>query len=60
MYTINTAERALRKHFQSENALKQYSIAVLRELCIKRHLQVDVGSRSLKKPYIEALLTYVK
>ena len=59
MYTINQAEQVLRKHNQSKKTLRRYTIAVLRELCIKHHIQVDVGSRSLKKPYIEALLTHV-
>jgi len=61
MYTIYHAERALRQKCQNEKVLKRYSIAVLQELCAKRGIQVDAAtSRRLKKPYIDALLTYVR
>jgi hypothetical protein len=61
LYTIYHAERALRQHNQTEKTLKRYSIAVLRELCVKRAIQVDLGvSRRLKRPYIDALLVYVR
>jgi hypothetical protein len=61
MHTIYQAEKALREHIQSEKTLKQYSVAVLRELCVKRGIQVDAGdSRRLKRPYIDALLTHVR
>ena len=58
---LSSSERALRHHIRSEKTLRQYSITVLRELCAKRRIQVDVGClRPLKKPYIEALLTHVR
>jgi hypothetical protein len=61
LYTIYHAEHALRQHNQIEKTLKRYSIAVLRELCVKRAIQVDLGvSRRLKRPYIDALLVYVR
>lgn len=61
MRTIYQAEKALREGIQSEKTLRQYSIAVLRELCVKRGIQADAGdSRRLKRPYIDALLTYVR
>jgi hypothetical protein len=61
MYTIYHAEQVLQQQGQSDKTLKRYSIAVLRELCVKRGIQVDVGgSRHLKKPYIDALLTHVR
>jgi hypothetical protein len=61
LYTIYHAERALRQHDQTEKILKRYSIAVLWELCVKRAIQVDLGvSRHLKRPYIDALLVYVR
>ena len=57
MYTIDHAERALRKYNRNGKTLRCYSIAVLQELCDKRGIQVDVGGlRPLKKPYIDALL----
>lgn len=61
MYTIQHAERAFRQHPQTERALKRYSIAILKELCTKRGIQVDVSSpRHLKAPYINALLAHVR
>ena len=61
MYTVDHAEQTLQQQIQSEKTLRWYSIAVLKELCVKRRIQVDVGySRPLKKPYIEALLTHVR
>lgn len=60
MYTIRHAERALRQQNQSEKTLRRYRIAVLQELCIRHSIQVDVGSQPLKKPYIDALLAYVR
>lgn len=61
LYTIYHAERALREHNQTEKTLKWYSIAILRELCVKRAIQVDLGvSRPVKRPYIDALLVYVR
>ncbi len=61
LYTIYHTEHALQQHNQTEKTLKQYSIAVLWELCVKRAIQVDLGvSRHLKRPYIDALLVYVR
>ena len=61
LYMIDHAEPALWQHDQTEKTLKQYSIAVLRELCVERAIQVDLGvSRRLKRPYIDALLVYVR
>jgi len=61
LYTIYHAECALWQYNQTEKTLKQYSIAVLRELCVKQAIQVDLGmSRRLKRPYINALLVYVR
>ncbi len=61
MYTIQHAERALRQRDRSEKTLRRYNITVLKELCIQRSIQVDAGGpRPLKKPYIDALLTYVR
>jgi hypothetical protein len=61
MYTIHHAEQALRQGRQDERTLKRYTIATLRELCAKSHIQVDgEGLRRLKKPYIEALLFHVR
>ena len=58
---VHHAKQALWKHNSSEKTLKQYSIAILQELCIRRNIQVDHGgSRPLKKLYINALLTYVR
>ena len=65
MDTTDHAKWALRQHNLNEKTLRRYSIAVLRELCVKCGIQVDVahvgGSRPLKKPYIDALLlTHVR
>jgi hypothetical protein len=61
LYMIDHAEPALWQHDQTEKTLKWYSIAVLRELCVERAIQVDLGvSRHLKRPYINALLVYVR
>ena len=43
LYMIDHAEPALWQHDQTEKTLKQYSIAVLRELCVERAIQVDLG-----------------
>jgi hypothetical protein len=59
MYTIEHAEKALRQCRQDEKTLLRYSIAVLEELCAKNGIEVDKGSKPLKKPYIKALLDYV-
>jgi hypothetical protein len=40
----------------TEKTLQRYSIAALQELCVKNGIEVDNGSRRLKKPYINALL----
>ena len=61
MDTIDKAKQAFRRRIQSEKTLKQYSIAVLSKLCVKRGIQIEAGGwRLLKKPYIDALLTYVR
>jgi hypothetical protein len=61
MDTRYQAEKAFWQQGQSEKTLKRYKIAVLQELCVKRGIQVDVGgSKRLKKPYIDALLTHVR
>ena len=61
MHTIDKAEQAFWRCIQSEKTLRQYSIAVLNELCVKRGIQIEAGGRRpLKKLYIDALLTYVR
>jgi hypothetical protein len=59
--TIHHTEQALRQHNQNEKTLRRYRIVILQELYTQRSIQVDVGDlRPLKKPYINALLTYVR
>jgi len=62
MYTIDHAEKALRRCGLDEKTLRRYTVAVLRELCAKSGIEVDKGStsRPLKSPYIKALLDYVR
>lgn len=61
MFTIHDAEQAIQRHGQSEKSLKRFNIAILRQLCVRRGIQVDEGrSRLLKKPYIDALLIHVR
>ena len=61
MYTIDHAEQTLRQCRQDKRTLQQYNIAVLRKLCAKNGIEVDEGgSRLLKKPYINALLSHVR
>jgi cyanophycinase-like exopeptidase len=61
MFTIQDAERVIRQHGQTEKRLKRFSIAILRQLCVRRGIQVDEGrSRLLKKPYIDALVIHVR
>ena len=61
LYMVYHTECTLQQYNQTEKTLKWYSIAVLRELCVKRAIQVDLGgSRRLKRPYIDALLIYVR
>ncbi|KAF8259160.1 hypothetical protein EI94DRAFT_1707346 [Lactarius quietus] len=60
MYTIDHAEKALQQCHQNEKTLLQYSIAVQEELCAMNGIEVDKGSKPLKKPYIKALLGYSK
>lgn len=62
MYTIDHAEKAFRQCSLNEKTLLWYSVVVLSELCARRGIGVDKGptSRPLKKPYIKALLNYVR
>lgn len=60
MYTIHHAEQALRQGHQDEASLKRYTVAILRELCVRRGIKVNEGARPLKRPYLEALLTQVR
>lgn len=61
MDAMDHAEQALRQCRQDEKTLQRYSVAVLHELCAKNSIEVDKGgSRPLKKPYINALLEYVR
>ena len=62
MFTIGHAEEGLEKCAQDEKTLQQYSVAVLEKLCTDKQVEVDKGSssRRLKKPYIKALLRYVR
>ena len=61
MYMIDHAKQTLRQCRQDERTLQRYNIAVLRELCAKNGIEVDEGgSRPLKKPYINALLSHVR
>ena len=62
MYTIGHAEKALRQCGQDEKTFLRYNVAVLEELCAKHGIEVDKGSNSrpLKKPFIKALLGYVR
>jgi hypothetical protein len=62
MYTIDHAEEGLRQCGQDEKTLQKYSVAVLEELCTNNGIEVDKGSssRRLKKPYIKAVLGYVR
>lgn len=59
MSMIRTAEQALRRG-QGEGTLRRYTVATLRELCVKRGIKVIEGSRPLKMPFIEALLAHVR
>lgn len=62
MFTIHHAEQALRQGHQDEGSLRRYTVAILRELCVRRGIKVTVneGERPLKRPYLEALLTHVR
>ena len=62
MYTIDHAENALWQCGPDKKTLQWYTVAVLNELCARRSIEVDKGSTSrlLKKPYIKALLDYVR
>jgi hypothetical protein len=62
MYTIDHAEKALRQCGLNEKILLRYTVAVLNELCARSGIEVGKGStsRPLKKPYIKALLDYVR
>ena len=62
MYTIDHAEKALLQCSLNEKTLLRYTVAVLSDLCARNGIEIDKGStsRPLKKPYIKALLNYVR
>jgi hypothetical protein len=65
MSMIDRAERALQRCCRDQKtlqaSLQRCSVAVLQELCNKNGIEIDTeGSRRLKKPYIDTLLSHVR